>query len=158
MWNVSGVTGAAPVWVEVIGFLHRGEAGVQERPPARVVEKEVEFSRGAEPSRREWFIQGTEPGSRNRRAGQLNPRIIYPPSGTVIALDPDIPPDLQKVFFISQSNEEGLRWSLNGSRMEGNAGALPWSPTAGRFLLSLSDREGRTVDSVHFEVRGPAGE
>ena len=158
MWNVSGIAGAAPVWMEMIDFLHRNETGFKEKPPVRVVNREIEFTRGAEPPRREWFIQGTEPNSRDRRMGQLNPRIIYPPSGTVIALDPDIPPDLQKVFFISQSTEEGLRWSMNGNPMEGHGRTLSWFPMAGRFLLSLSDQEGRVVDSVHFEVRGPTGE
>ncbi len=158
MWNVSGITGAAPVWVEMIDFLHRNETGFKEKPPVRVVNMEIEFSRGAEPPRKEWFIRGTEPGSKDRRMGQLNQRIIYPPSGTVIALDPDIPPDLQKVFFIAESNEEGLGWSLNGNRMEGHGRTLSWSPTAGRFLLSLSGQEGKVVDSVHFEVRGPTGE
>jgi hypothetical protein len=37
----------------------------------------------------------------------------------VIALDPDIPPELQKVFFICQTNGGDLRWVLNGHTMNG---------------------------------------
>jgi len=67
--------------------------------------EKVDSSSGIAASREEWFIRGTEPNSDDQRIGQFNQRILYPPSGTVIALDPDIPKKLQKVFSISQTNE-----------------------------------------------------
>ena len=90
--------------------------------------------------------------------GQFNQRILYPPPGTVIALDPDIPQEVQKVFFISQTYEEGLQWMLNGSVMEGTGKAVSWSPKAGKYLLSMVNREGSILDSIQFEVRGPSEE
>ena len=33
MWNVSGVTGAAPIWVEMMNFLHRNEPSPKKRHP-----------------------------------------------------------------------------------------------------------------------------
>jgi hypothetical protein len=78
-----------------------------------------------------------------------------PSFGTVIALDPDIPPELQKIFFISQANEEGLRWVLNGHTISRVGSILPWTPETGTHVLTLCDRGNEIIDSVNFEVRGP---
>jgi penicillin-binding protein 1C len=154
MWNVSGITGAAPVWLEMMNFLHRNEKASRAKYPPGLVRKELNYSPVIDSPAEEWFIRGTEPRT-IRKIEQLNQRIAYPPQGTVIALDPDIPPELQKVFFVSQSNEEGLRWRLNDDLLEGTRKTLSWSPKTGKYILSLSDREGTVVDAVHFEVRGP---
>jgi penicillin-binding protein 1C len=158
MWNVSGITGAAPIWVEMMNFLHRGETGSKKEVPARLIRKKIDFAQAAGASREEWFIRGTEPESKERRLGQLNQRILYPPPRTIMALDPDIPPELQKVFFISQAKEEGFRWILNGNVMEETGKAVAWSPKIGKHQLSMVDKEGRVIDSVPFEVRGAAEE
>jgi penicillin-binding protein 1C len=156
MWNVSGVTGAAPIWIEMMNWLHRNDVTAKRAPPTRMVRKEIDFPQGTEPSREEWFIRGTEPHSKDKRIGQVNQRIVYPPSGTVIALDPDIPPELQKIFFISQTQEEDLRWVLNGHTISRVGSILPWTPKAGTHALTLCDRENEIIDSVNFEVRGPS--
>jgi penicillin-binding protein 1C len=158
MWNVSGVAGAAPLWVEMMNLLHRNEPSPNEKPPANVVSREVELSQGVESGRKEWFIRGTEPRSTDRKIVQLNQRILYPPSGTILALDPDIPPEVQKVFFISQTEKEDLQWMLNGTLMEGIGKTVSWSPKAGNHFLAMLDREGNVLDSIQFEVRGPAEE
>ena len=105
MWNVSGITGAAPIWIEMMDFLHRDVPSIKREALPGLVWKKVEFSSGIAASREEWFMRGTEPNSDDQRIGQFNQRILYPPSGTVIALDPDIPKELQKVFFISQTGD-----------------------------------------------------
>ncbi len=155
MWNVSGVTGAAPIWIEVMNFLHRNDPSMKKGAPSSLVRREVEFPQGVAPSREEWFIRGTQPDSKNQKIGQFNPRIVYPPPGTVIALDPDIPPELQKIFFISQTNENEFRWLLNGVPMEAMGKTIPWIPRAGKYFLALADREEKILDYIYFEVRGP---
>ena len=62
MWDVSGTSGAAPVWAALMNFLHRTEAGraPPPPPPAGVVQSRVEFRDQLEAARSEWFIQGTE--------------------------------------------------------------------------------------------------
>ena len=110
-------------------------------PPASLVRREIEFPQGMESSRKEWFIRGTEPNSRDQRIGQFNQRIVYPPSGTVIALDPDIPLELQKIFFISQTNEDDFRWVLNGVPMETVGKTIPWTPKAGKYFLAIAEGE-----------------
>jgi penicillin-binding protein 1C len=155
MWNVSGVTGAAPIWIEVINFLHRNGPGMKREVLPTLVRREVEFPQGIMPARDEWFIRGTEPNLKTQRIGQLNPRIVYPPSGTVIALDPDIPLELQKVFFISQTIESDLRWVLNGSSLEAVGKTIPWTPKAGKYFLALADGDEKILDYIYFEIRGP---
>jgi penicillin-binding protein 1C len=154
MWNVSGITGAAPIWVEMIDFLHRDISSIKREALPGLVWKKVEFSSGIAASREEWFIRGTEPNSDDQRIGQLNQRILYPPSGTVIALDPDIPKELQKVFFISQTGDGDIRWKLNGTAIAKVGKAIPWNPSTGEYHLAIVDQEDRIVDSVQFEVRG----
>jgi penicillin-binding protein 1C len=155
MWTVSGVTGAAPIWIEVMNFLHRSESSVKKGVPPALVRKEVEFLEGVAPSREEWFIRGTEPDSKDQKIGHFNPRIVYPPSGTVIALDPDIPPELQKIFFISQTNGNEFRWLLNGESLETGGKTIPWTPRAGKYFLAIADGEEKILDYIYFEVRGP---
>jgi penicillin-binding protein 1C len=136
-------------------FLHRGVSSVKREPLAGLVRKEIEFSQGAAASREEWFIRGTEPNSQNQRTGQFNPRIVYPPSGTIMAVDPDIPAELQKVFFVSQNHEDNFQWILNGSVLESTGRSIAWVPKAGKYhydghrqmwgdLLSFSN-EGQPV-------------
>jgi penicillin-binding protein 1C len=155
MWNVSGITGAAPIWIEVMNFLHRDDpSGKKEGPPSLVLRK-VEYPSGIATSREEWFIPGTEPNSKSQRIGLFNPRIVYPPSGTVIALDPDIPRELQKIFFVAQTSENDFRWVLNGEPMEGVGKTIPWTPAPGKYTLAIADQDEKILDYVYFEVRGP---
>jgi len=155
MWNVSGITGAAPIWIEVINFLHRNDPSIKKEILPRLVRREIDFPEGITPPREEWFIPGTEPNSKNQRIGQFNQRIVYPPSGTVIALDPDIPPEIQKIFFISQGSENGFRWVLNNEPIEAAGKTISWIPKAGKYSLAIADGDEKILDYVYFEVRGP---
>jgi len=46
----------------------------------------------------------------------------------VIAIDPDIPPELQKVFFVCQVHEDDFQWVLNGSALERRGKTISWTP------------------------------
>jgi len=155
MWNVSGVTGAAPIWMEMMDFLHRDVPSIKREDLSGLVRKKIEFSRGIAASREEWFIRGTEPNLQNQGTGEFNPRILYPPSGTVLALDPDIPPELQRVFFVSQVHEDHCQWLLNGSALERTGRTIPWIPKTGKYHLAIADKDEKVLDCVYFEVRGP---
>jgi penicillin-binding protein 1C len=60
MWDVSGVTGASPVWAAVAGYLHRPAASTPPAPPAGVIRTRVTFEQALEPARDEWFLRGTQ--------------------------------------------------------------------------------------------------
>jgi hypothetical protein len=72
----------------------------------------------------------------------------------VIALDPDIPQELQKVFFVSQTSEHGSKWILNGSSISPVGRTISWVPKVGEYKLVIADQEERIIDTVYFEVRG----
>ena len=78
-------------------------------------------------------------------------RIYYPKSGTILALDPDIPLDRQRVFFEVMPAAEAPRLALDGDLL---ATASGWLPTPGYHQLTLFDEAGGVVDEVKFEVRG----
>ncbi len=148
MWDVSGVTGAAPVWFEVMNRLHAGMTSSSPLPPPGIVSVMVSHDVDGRRSvpRREWFIAGTERSEVRSAREQGRPRILYPAPDTVIAMDPDIPADLQRVFFRSTQN---ARLMLDGAVLT-NAS---WSPVAGRHRLTLLAPDGAVTDQITFEVR-----
>jgi penicillin-binding protein 1C len=151
MREVSGVTGAAPLWLEVMNSLPAEDPGEAAAPPAGL----VRCSAGAGPEQRqEWFIRGTEPEALRAEGAAAGVRITYPPAGAVFALDPDLPRERQRIFFSVQGARDGLRWMLNGRDLGLAHVPTPWEPAAGRYLLALRDA-GATLDSVRFQVRGP---
>ncbi|GAB2879956.1 transglycosylase domain-containing protein [Paraburkholderia jirisanensis] len=60
MWDVSGVTGAAPVWAAIVGYLHRRVPSTPPAAPPGVVRTRIAFERAVEPARDEWFLRGTQ--------------------------------------------------------------------------------------------------
>jgi penicillin-binding protein 1C len=153
MWNVTGVTGAAPIWVDVMNRLHPDGSSLPPAAPEGLVRREVRLERAGQ-ARREWFFRGTETELVETADAPANVRIAYPATGTVVALDPDIPPDRQRLFFETEPRDPRLVWVLDGARI-GTAGAIClWTPRGGKFRLALEDPEKGIVDSVEFEVRG----
>ncbi|WP_093558018.1 penicillin-binding protein 1C [Pseudoduganella namucuonensis] len=156
MWDVSGVTGAAPVWREVMDYLHRDRPGRAPAAPAGVVKREVTWQPAVEPPRAEWFIAGTE-SDRIELVddGRRAPRILYPADATIIAIDPDIPDARQRVFFQAQAGH-GLRWRLDGEDIGPAAERHGWRPSPGAHELALVDADARPLAVARFQVRGGA--
>ncbi|MDB5930314.1 MAG: penicillin-binding protein [Polaromonas sp.] len=191
MWDVSGTSGAAPIWAALMNHLHRTEPSRPPLPPAGVVQAAVRFaaadgdgadstnagkaSKAAsvfaiEAARQEWFLQGTEQAvfamdSGASRAGNTSARgikglnssarqtarITAPASGTIIAIDPDIPPNRQRVSF--QAEGDGLRWLMDGKPFA-SGNTAQWLPWPGRHVARLVGRQGQVLDEVRLEVRG----
>jgi penicillin-binding protein 1C len=152
MWNVSGVSGAAPVWLDVMNWLHRDAAKTARTVPQGIIRKHVSFSSG-EPTRTEWFVTGTEPRATKSLVPHRQPRIAYPVAGMVLAPDPDIPAGQQQLFFEAHPTDSHYRWQLNGADM-GSAVALTiWEPVAGTHRLALIGPDQREVETVEFTVR-----
>jgi len=175
MWDVSGTTGAAPIWAAVMGYLHATQPSRAPKPPAGVVQAPVRFADTGGPApleaaRSEWFVQGTQqtsfamhsgalPLNSTRARGQKGlelsrqqpARITSPTTGTIIALDPDIPPRHQRVRF--QAEGANLRWLLDGKLLAHGASAQ-WLPWPGRHVVQIADAKGKVLDEVRLEVRG----
>ena len=153
MWNVSGVSGAAPIWLEIMNYLHGQTLSRTPPVPKGVFSRMVAFSEGNKQyEKREYFLAGTEQDSLRPRSAELRPKIIYPAPDTVIAVDPDIPKGLQKVFFEASSADPALNIVLDETII-GPAPAVSWTPVLGKHRLSLIAADGAVEDQVLFEVR-----
>ena len=166
MWDVSGISGAAPLWAALMNYLHRDRASQAPTAPAGVLQTLVRFDDAAgsapavEARRSEWFIRGTQqtvfaidaPADTDGRAepGKAA-RITAPTNGTIIALDPDIPPRHQRLRL--QAEGVGLYWMIDGRRVASGRSAW-WLPWPGRHRLQWVDAQGRVRDEVRIEVRG----
>lgn len=120
MWAVSGVEGAAPVWRAVMDRLHKGRAV-----------KSFSLAK-----------KTTAPTFERGKFG----RILYPASGAVLAIDPDIPEGSQRVLI--EAEGEGKLF-LNGNEL---ADPL-WKPSKGKHRIQLSSKTGAVLDELSFEVR-----
>jgi penicillin-binding protein 1C len=153
MWNVSGITGAAPVWIEIMNQLHSRESSRSPQPPPGLIRRFVDIPSISQ-SKQEWFFKGTETTIVQRAAGRIVPRIAYPTPGTIVALDPDIPREDQRLFFEAEPEGSSLEWILDGQSLGTAATLIPWAPRKGKHVLKVLDKFGKELDSVDFEVRG----
>ncbi|MDF1482665.1 penicillin-binding protein 1C [Extensimonas sp. H3M7-6] len=185
MHEVSGSSGAAPIWAALMGYLHAHEPSRAPAPPPGLRRVAVRFAGpgepAPEPARAEWFIAGTEQavfaidkgacsedGERTRGqkglkhstpmpcgpAAQATARITAPAPGSIIALDPDIPPARQRLqLHAAGPGSARLQWRLDGKPL-GRGARLSWLPWPGRHVLQLADAQGRVLDELRFEVRG----
>jgi penicillin-binding protein 1C len=156
MHDVSGVSGAAPIWRDVVHRLHRDVASTPPTPPRDVERTAVAFDPPVESDRAEWFLRGTAMARVRAVAGDdaVTPQIRYPAADTIVALDPDIPPAHQRVAFVASSHRDDVAWSLDGRTLDERGTRVLWSPAPGRHVLSLVDARGLAVSTVAFEVRG----
>ena len=155
MWDVSGVSGAAPVWLEVMNFLHAISTGRSPRRPAGVESSLLRFDSDLEPEREEIFMTGTERPRMKLKSGEAeSPRLVYPARGTIIALDPDIPLDRQRVLMQVDGIGGSLLIRLGQEELRASPEGALWQPHAGRHVASLVDGWGTELDRVEFEVRG----
>ncbi|CAN7506948.1 penicillin-binding protein 1C [Acidovorax sp. LjRoot129] len=226
MHDVSGTSGAAPIWAAVMRFLHAREPSRAPKAPAGLVRAPVRFGAAAavdadaaprgpsagraagagtgkgaadtrqplEAARDEWFVQGTQqtlfaidsgadsadtasargqkglknatrgPAQAAATAAEANntattggsspgpaARITAPAPGTIVALDPDIPPERQRLQFTATG--QGLLWRMDGKPL-GRGARVAWLPWPGRHVVQLTDARGEVLDEIRIEVRG----
>jgi penicillin-binding protein 1C len=155
MHDVSGVTGAAPVWRDLMDFLHEGDLPPPPAAPGGLVRRGVAYAGDIEPRRDEWFIAGTESSlvtAVEVPAGQ--PRIVSPANGAVLALDPDIPAKRQRVAVRVAGAHPGARLRIDDGIPVPAGEPQLWLPTPGRHVLRLVDAGGAELDLVKVTVRG----
>src|SRR5882672_7234861 len=140
MHDVSGVTGAAPVWIELVDYLHRRSASTPPQRPQSVIARRIEYENAVEAGREEYFLAGTEiEVIAAKAAGMVRAGIAYPGNGSIIALDPDIPDRVQRVRFVAAPQLPGQRWRLDGETLGVPDQPVFWAPQPGRHDLVLVD-------------------
>ena len=176
MHSVSGASGAAPVWAEVMAHLHTQQASRAPQPPRQVVQASVRYGVDSatgvpiESARSEWFMAGTAQVQFDRgesaAPGEVTARIVQPVDGSVLALDPDIPPARQRLQLRASAagnapqQAQSWRWRVAGDtvpaahRALGQGASAQWLPWPGRHRIELQTADGQVLDSVQIEVRG----
>lgn len=143
MWNVSGTTGAAPAWAQIMDALPHLPKGAK-RPKLPSSVKWV---------RNEWYLSGTEPPVEPIQSllstGRF-PKIIYPVEGLVISIDPDIPEGHQTLHLQANVSRSNLVWKVNSIILP-NAKFSIDQP--GTYIAQLTDQDSRVFDSVRFIVK-----
>lgn len=162
MRQVSGVTGAGPVWHDIMRYLHREQASRAPAIPAALARKNITFENNLEAARTEYFLPGTEM-SRIALAGSavapVSGRMIIrtPADGTIIALDPDIPQANQRLQLQAVtpggSMPDGVRWFVDG-RFLSQSNPFAWYPAPGTHLIEARNRSDQPEDRVRIHVRG----
>ena len=154
MHAVSGTSGAAPVWRDVMIAIDRQEAAPEPVRPAGVEARAIRFAGAIEQPRREFFLRGTAQAEiASAPVTARRPRITNPVSGSVYALDPDIPVGRQRLA-VGVSGAVAAHRLLLDRRDLGAADTHPLMIAGpGRHLLRLIDAGGRVVDQVVFTMR-----
>ncbi len=162
MREVSGVTGAGPVWHDIMSYLHREQGSQQPPMPAQLKPLAITFEKNLEASRTEYFLAGTEMSrialaTSAPAASTARMAIRTPTDGTIIALDPDIPQVNQRLQLVAGTPAGGIhtnvRWYVDG-RFLGDANPFAWYPAPGSHLIEARDSTGQTQDRVRVSVRG----
>jgi penicillin-binding protein 1C len=154
MQDVTGITGAAPTWLNVMNYLHDRYGSGQIARPLDVTLSQVSFPGGVEPPREEWFVGETEPAASSSNLDDANPQILSPAAGTIIALDPDIPAAAQRVVLEASRGARNSRWILDGRPLAPVRGTLLWTPTPGAHTLAIARDSGNALQTIQFIVRG----
>jgi penicillin-binding protein 1C len=125
MWNVSGMTGAAPIWRSLMLALHpnpKGSLTKYEPPGVPLPRRTIS-------------------------------RIRYPAPDMLVGLDPDIPLPLQKLPIEIENPQRGHKLFLNHRLLSKAQETTLWPLQRGKYLVELKASSGDLVDSMKFEVR-----
>ena len=152
MAGVSGASGAAPAWRDIMLWLHRDGAPAAPIVPGGVETRPLRFEPAIEPPRSEHFVVGTSFSVAVAKPERdLRPRLIAPANGAIVALDPDIPLARQSIL-IRTSGAGALSLSIDGHRLPLRSGNAIWRPVPGSHRIVLAD-DGRLVDAARVTVR-----
>ena len=154
MTTVSWTSGATPGWRHVVVALHDGNPGKTPTRPDGVEARQITLPGTREPPRREYFLRGTaqtELAAAPQTARR--PRITSPVSGSVYALDPDIPIDRQRLAVTVSGSVAGYRLILDKKPLGDADAGQQILPRPGSHMLALVDPGGRMIDRVRFTVR-----
>jgi len=136
MHNVSGITGAAPIFSHLVSYLHRDNPS-----------KSPDITEGVIEVNEDYYLKGTEPVKRHfpeTKHAQIQ-KILFPQNGAQFAFDPEIPERNQQIQF--KSTRPGI-WKLNGKRTDGDF----FPGTKGKYVLDLFEDQ-QIKDSVTFFVK-----
>jgi penicillin-binding protein 1C len=158
MWDVSGITGAAPVWRDIVEHLHQAQPSRQPIAPDGVLHQQVRYQPAIESPRNDWIIARSNYVPEQTITINVTPSsamLIAPPDSAIIAPDPDIPQQRQALLL--QSGGTGKSCLLLDHHPVAACGknkVLVPLPLPGKHQLVLTDMKGKVLDEHVFDVRG----
>ncbi|HET6536550.1 MAG TPA: penicillin-binding protein 1C [Sphingopyxis sp.] len=154
MRAVSGTSGAAPIWRDVMLALHASRPSKRPAMPSSVEARTIRLPGTKEPPRREYFLRGTAQNALEAKPPTASrPHITNPVSGSIYALDPDIPLDRQRVSVQLTGDVSDYRLMLNKQDLGRATDGAQIFPQRGSHILTLVDPSGHIVDRIRFTVR-----
>jgi penicillin-binding protein 1C len=142
------------VWRDLMMALNADRAVTPPPRPPGIEQRAITFANHIEQPRLEYFLAGT--GQSQFAAAPAvarRPRITNPVAGTVYAIDPDIPPDRQRIA-VNVSGEVTAHHLMLDQRDLGAADSRPQIlAPPGPHRLRLIDVGGHVVDQVFFTIR-----
>jgi penicillin-binding protein 1C len=136
MWNVSGMSGAAPIWRELMLLLHSEDQERKTKLPQTAMATTHYIA----------------PTTSLVQHATLT-RIRYPVTGMLVGLDPDIPKNLQKLPIEIENPQSGHQLIINGQNWAKAQATVLWPIHRGKFEVALKTAQGELVDAVEIVVR-----
>lgn len=125
MWNVSGMTGAAPIWRRLMLALH----------PHPTTSTATKYEPPTKPLQRRTIS-----------------RIRYPAANMLVGFDPDIPTVIQKLPIEIENPQHGHKLYLNNRFLSKAQETTLWPVQRGQYRIELKSSN-QLIDSLNFEVR-----
>ncbi|MEB3886317.1 penicillin-binding protein 1C [Lyngbya sp. CCY1209] len=175
MQNISGVMGAAPLWNQIMLYLHGTDFPGDFIPPNELTKLPICADTGLKPSsdcesgtvleyfypedianyhnnsgRQTLTADYNEWLSRQGRSHLQSPRILFPNADDYFLIDNG--DDSQIEFKVSGVDNQPIIWYLNGEEIaETESRSLFWTPEVGDWTLSV--KSGNRTSDVTFQVR-----
>lgn len=158
MDKLSGVTGAAPSWNEIMKYLHFQNPSNPPDIPENIIAKKI-IPANLTHAIKEYYIQGTEPlvekiqVAKNRKF-----QFVFPANNSTLVIDPQIDPKKIGVFIRFKGNvPEGATLKVGEVFLGKAKNPTKWDyPLLGEHRLSLLDAQGKELEFVEFTVKGKA--
>lgn len=132
MWNVLGITGAAPMWSHVMHWLHEKRRSQISWP---AVENQIAY-----------------PEIKLKELEQVQVKISYPSNNAILAFDPDLPAKVQKLPLTFEGDAQGLTWIINDEKIPAQDKQTLWPIRRGKYKITLVSKE-KTLDSISILVK-----
>lgn len=168
MAGVSGVSGAGPLWRQVMLLLHRHQPGrLPPWPPGTTWARAcIDYQAAAHGGCQAWRTEAFMPGTGPAPVGQDEPTerpfsvtLLSPVTGAIYALDPDLDPKLRVLHCrVSASHPvSSVRWFLDGRQVTPEATdplllRLPLSSGRHRLVVRARGRQQEAEAAVTFTV------
>ncbi len=153
MVDVSGVTGAAPSWKEIMQYLHKNKKSFPPTQPKNIIQKNItfEWQIGERP---EFFLKGTEPISSIGLLQKEEVQITFPAKNSVLALQSHLG-DKSKVIFLRYNGNapSGSIVVVNNVNMGQLSNPFKIANIdRGKYSILVKHQD-KILDQVFFEVK-----